>query len=515
MRAWTVGGKYGLSMLLCGFVMLASDSVSAQTPPPPVISLGALPPPYRPADPLANGLAPVPGGLTPDEVGEVAARTRPSIRVKQAELRAAGARSDQAFASFFPRVTATAGYVRLSPLTNTFGSGALVGTKNEGPLLVGPCPGQAGAQCVLDSKGVPAGAQAFVLPVFLNQYTLQASVAVPVSDYVLRLSQALSAAGHGEKAKRLELEAQGLQESADAKVVFYNWVRARGGAIVAREAVAQAKAHLVDAKQVFEVGLLSKADVLRLEAQVAGAEQAEAEGEAFSALAEEQLRTVLGVGQERPMALGIDVMHETPTPPSESLEAAQSQAFERRVEIRALDETVYSLKQVEAVARASYLPRLDAFADATYQNPNQRVFPSHDEFDFTWDVGARLTWVVNDTFTASANVAEARARTEAVSQQKQALRDGLRLEVASAYNDVKKSAVTIEAAERGRTAAEESLRVRRELFRNGKATGVDIVDAEAELTRSRLNQLNARIGLLVARTRLAHATGADVAQKGR
>ena len=507
----------GGAALLCGLLTLVAVPAAAQTPAatptsvaPPVLA-------ERAVDPIATGLAPVPGGLTPDEVGAVAARTRPSIRVKQAELRAAAARVDQAFASFFPRVTGTAGYVRLSPLTLSFGNGALVGAKNEGALLVGTCPGvpAGGPQCVVDSKGTPVGAQAFNLPVFLNQYTFQAQVAVPVSDYVLRLSQAYSAQSHGEKAKRLELEALGLQEAADAKVAFYNWVRARGGAIVAREAVAQAKAHLVDAKQTFEVGLLSKADVLRLEAQVAGAEQAEAEAGAYSALAEEQLRTVLGTGPEKPLAIGVDVMHETPEPPSESLEAAQRMAFDRRVEIRALDETEYSLKEVESVARAGYLPRIDAFADAIYQNPNQRVFPAHDQFDFTWDVGARLTWVVNDTFTAPANVAEARARTEGVAQQKQALRDGLRLEVASAYHDVPKSAVSIEAAERGRTAAEESLRVRRELFRNGKATGVDIVDAETELTRARLNQLNARIGLHVARTRLAHATGADAAAKGR
>jgi outer membrane protein TolC len=502
-------------------IAVASSSGSSQplpsgAPPAPPATGASAALPERGVDPLAAGLAPVPGGLTPEEVGAVAARTRPSIRVKQAELRAAAARVDQAFAAFLPRVTGVAMYTRLSPLTLAFGSGALVGTQNAGLLHVGPCPGGAPGQCVLDSGNLPAGAQPFTIPVFLNQYTFQASVAVPISDYVLRLSQGYAAASHGEKAKRLELEAQALQESADAKVAFYNWVRARGGAIVASEAVAQAKAHLQDAKQTFEVGLISKADVLRLEAQVASAEQAEAEAGAYVGVAEEQLRTVLGVGGDHPLGIGVDVMHEAPTTPSEPLEAAQHQAFQRRLEIRALDETEYSLKEVESVARAGYLPRIDAFADAVYQNPNQRVFPQRGAFDFTWDVGARLTWVLNDTLTAPANVAEAKARTEAVTMQKQALRDGLRLEVASAYNDVAKAAVTIEAAERGLVAAEESLRVRRELFRNGKATGVDIVDAETELTRARLNQLNARVGLLVARTRLAHATGADSApQKGR
>jgi outer membrane protein TolC len=52
--------------------------------------------------------------------------------------------------------------------------------------------------------------------------------------------------------------------------------------------------------------------------------------------------------------------------------------------------------------------------------------------------------------------------------------------------------------------------VRNELFRNGRATSVDLIDAEAEVTRAQLSRLNARIGLLVARVRLDHATGRDV-----
>ena len=73
-----------------------------------------------------------------------------------------------------------------------------------------------------------------------------------------------------------------------------------------------------------------------------------------------------------------------------------------------------------------------------------------------------------------------------------------------------KAAASIEAAERGLASAEEALRVRRELFRNGKATSVDLVDAETAVTRARLQRIDAHVGLLVAQTRLDHATGRDV-----
>src|SRR5205823_6368118 len=101
--------------------------------------------------------------------------------------------------------------------------------------------------------------------------------------------QSYAAASHGVKSARLAMEAEALQVGADGRFAFFNWVRAKGAVIVAAEAVEQAKAHVEDAKKAFSVGLASRADVLRIEAQVAAAQQAQAEAAAMVSLAEEQL----------------------------------------------------------------------------------------------------------------------------------------------------------------------------------------------------------------------------------
>ncbi|MEP7126481.1 MAG: TolC family protein [Byssovorax sp.] len=474
----------------------------------------------RPAvqDPLAIALAAQPGGLTPAQSGEMAGKTKRSVRVKSAELEAASARVDQAFISYFPRLSVSATYTRLSNVPGfSLGSGALVGAADDGLLKVGACPDGPGNNCVNVSKpGVadaPVGAKALTIDPVLNSTAFVASLAVPISDYVFRISQGYSAASHSEKSKRVELEAEGLQAAADAKVAYYNWLRARGSVVVTKQAVDQSRAHVEDANKTFAVGLISKADVLRLEAQLAGAQQTQAETESLALLTEEQLRILLLIPVGQPLAIGADVMHEPVDPVNETLPALQDQALARRLEIRALDETELSLKDAVSIARAGYLPRLDAFADATMANPNQRVFPSQNRFDGTWDAGVRLSWTLNDSFVASGATAEAKARLAGIAEQKNIVRDGLRLEVVSAYADMQKSLATIEASERQLTASEESLRVRNELFKNGKATSVELVDGEAEVTRARLGRLNARIGLAVARVRLDHATGRDVAAR--
>jgi outer membrane protein TolC len=49
-----------------------------------------------------------------------------------------------------------------------------------------------------------------------------------------------------------------------------------------------------------------------------------------------------------------------------------------------------------------------------------------------------------------------------------------------------------------------------DLYRVGRATTTELIEAEADLLNARLAQLSARIGLRIADVRLEHAIGRDV-----
>lgn len=527
MRTMGLGDRFALFFAAAALGALTQAPATANAQPAPDVKKAAEEParpepkapdltlPAKGPDPLATALAPQQGGLTPDAVAESAVKTRRSIRAKAADLRAAQAKVDQALVNFFPRVSATATFLKLSEVESAgLGGGAIVGAKNPGLLLAGPCPaGVPAPACVVDSKGELVGAAKFSFPTINHSYSLTAQIALPISDYVLRISQGYAAASHGANAAKLLLEAEKLQVAADARISFFNWARAKGQAVVIAQSVATAKAHVADAKVAQAAGMVSRADVLRIEAQVAAAEQGLAAAQAFVLLAEEQLRILLQAPADQGLTLGVDILGgSTDDGPSATLEALQKQALERRLEIRALDETQYSLKNLVSLARAGYFPRLDAFADVNYANPNQRVFPSKDEWNMTWDVGIRASWTINDTFSALGAVAEAQAKAQSVGEQKAQLMEGLRLEVTNAYAELQKAAASRASAERGLEAAEESLRVRQLLFKAGKATATDLVDAEREVTAAQFARIEARVGLLVAQTRLLHATGRDMKQ---
>jgi outer membrane protein TolC len=465
----------------------AAATPSAAAPAADAPPLGPTVVPSLATDPLADALRPTPGGLDPGKVAQLAVRSSHSVATKQAELRSAAAKVDQAFVAYFPIVSTSFSYTRLSPVNNALDFGVTI-------------PG-------MDTS--------FSFPVILDNYSFDAQLAVPFSDYLLRLTQAYAAASAGEEAKRLESRAVALQTAADAQVAFLNWIRAKGNRAVAELAVEQTRGHLKDAKVTVEAQLLSRADYLRLVSQLAQAEQLAAAMKNFEAVAEAQVHLAVHLDPDKPLTMGIDVLNAPGGLDRRALPELQQLALVQRVELKALDAGKRAAEQAEWLAFAGYFPRLDGFANFTYANPNQRVFASEAKWDPTWALGLRLSWTVNDTFSTIGKQAEAAGAVQALEEQNQGLRDGIVLAVTAAYQDLRTARSAITAAERSEEAATEALRVRRDVFLAGRATSTDLIDAETELTRARLGRVNAHVDVLVAEAKLGYAIGADVVPADR
>ncbi len=271
-------------------------------------------------------------GLTADEVASRAAATSFDVQARHAELDAANAAVDQAIVGYLPRLSLTGRYLRLSPLPDA-DLGNLLAVSQTAPL--GPIA--AGATIV----NIP-----FTLPALSNQTTLHANLTVPVSDYVLRISQAHAAASRSARAAELNEQAARLKAGLDGRLAYYGWVRAKLQAFVTHQALAQAHDHYSDVRHGFDAGATSKADVLRVEAQVASSELLVQRAEGLARTSEESVRIAMhDPDPARAYALGEDV--RAPLPPlaaPRDVQKLYAEALEKRPEIRALDETAWSLK---------------------------------------------------------------------------------------------------------------------------------------------------------------------------
>jgi outer membrane protein TolC len=63
-------------------------------------------------------------------------------------------------------------------------------------------------------------------------------------------------------------------------------------------------------------------------------------------------------------------------------------------------------------------------------------------------------------------------------------------------------------------SAEEAYRARRDLFRYGRGTSVELADSEADLIRASLAAISAGIDKHLAKVRIEHATGRYVIGRG-
>lgn len=422
----------------------------------------------------------VEGGLTSIEAGRRAAATSRQAAIEQQNVRSAQASVDRTFYDLAPRLTLTASYTRLSPI--------------ELPQLA----------------GIPVETSD-IFPILLNNYFLNAGVVVPLSTYVFSTVQAIRGAEAVREEATLTEQAARVQAAAEARLAYYDWVRAELQVLVAQQSLQSAQAQLERVQRYFAAGRVAQADVPQAEAFTANTELLYQQALTASDVSEQRLRTMMHVPDNQPLLVGEDVTAEFAQGQEQAtLEALYQEAVAARLEIRALDKTAYSLQQAVDVQNAQRLPVIEAFGNVTYANPNQRVFPITEEWNATWDVGVRLTWTLNSFGTASAEAEQTRAQKAQVVSQRQALEDSLRLEILTAYRALREAQLAVVTAGRARVAAEASYESRQQLYQFGRATTFELIEAETARLQARLEVIQAHIALRVARVQLDHAVGRDV-----
>ncbi len=483
----------------------APGAPSPTTPAPtsPVVEARSIP---QATNPVLEAFRPQSGGLTANEVARRAVATSDTLVAKNAELRAAAAQVDSALYKFLPQVTLNATYARLSRVEATLGGGYSVGASAAGPLQVDPGGG------LVDTAGNPVGAYPATmrLPVILNNYSLTASLGVPISDYLLRLSNSIKATKANRDASALRILAERQKVEADARVAFYNWSKAIGQVAVTEKSIDRVKARLKDVQAAFTVGSATRAEVLRLEALVATTEAGLETARAFRELAAQQLAVIMDARSAN-FTLGEDVLAPPQDEPPEPTEKLVAEAQRRRHELLAVDRTIASLQHAEKVIRAGRYPRLDGFADYTYANPNQRYYFS-EGWNGSWTAGLQLSWTLNNILTEGSSAEEMSAQREALIANRRAIVEGLRLEIMAAQTDVRRASAELEAARRAAEASQAAYDTSVQLYRVGRATTADLIDSEAELVNSLLRLVTAHIDTRLAQTKLTHAVGRELSK---
>lgn len=421
-------------------------------------------------------------GLTADQAARRASKEAPLIARKRATVEAASADLSRSRRTLIPVFSGKAAYTRLSPL---------------------------------DPVVIPLGAQQFVIPFLENSYSVGGQVAVNLSDYLVRDPSVIGGASEALSAAKLDKQAASSAVGEQAREIYYEWMRARLQVLVAKRQLSQVESTLAQVKTLLEVQRASTADKLRVESQRAQAQQTIDRLSSAVELREEQLRLLINAPGDEALTSSEDVREDVELPAMPELDELAARATARRAELKAVDAGIHAKEELRRADGSTLLPRLSAFASFDYADPNPRVFPQKDELRLTWAVGLQLSWIINESLVASDTRHRLEAETDELRADRTSLTHRVRLEVLGAMQAVKLARRAIKTSQQGVDAAEEGYRVRKDLFSAGRASVVEMVDVETELTRARIAALDARIDLRIALAKLAYAVGDSSSRRER
>jgi len=399
-----------------------------------------------------------------------------SVRTAEAEQRAARARKQQSMAVFLPRVTAAEEAATTTDPLNAFG----FKLRQEAVTQAAFAPG---------TLNDPERTDNFTTRIQVEQPLLN------LDGFFERRAASRAVRAARERTKRTR-EVMAFQ----VKKAYFGLILAREQLDVIDAALAAARKNARQAENLFQEGLITRADVLAARVRVLDLESRRAEAASRRSTAADQLRFLLGIDIPVPIHATDALTQEAP--PQDTLTAAA--ANRRRSDMQALRHRADAARQQVRARWTAFVPRLNA--RGTYAWIDDTAFGT-DAAGYT--VGASLTWSLFDGFRqiGRAHQAEAELRRAEIALERQALKN--EVEITEAQRDLAATRQRIRQTEAAVEQAEESLRIRSDRYAEGLERTSDLLQAEATLAERRRARLQAlyrhnitlyRLELLTERT---------------
>jgi outer membrane protein TolC len=350
----------------------------------------------------------------------------------------------------------------------------------------------------------PGGIPRVIYPDIPDNYRTRLDLQWPI--YTGGRTDALQRAAEAEAAA---VSADVAVAQADLRLevarAFWAVVTARATVQVLEQGVARAEAHVRDARERLDAGLVPPNEVASAQAQDARERMLliEAQNRRDGALAELARLVGAGPGQALEPATSL----ETSAVPSLAVDALVEEARAARGERRAMVRRVEAADEQQAAASAASRPTVAIVGGADYARPNPRIFPRTDRWQESWDVGVNVGWTLWDGGRAAADVAVAGHLASASRRRLEEFDSVVAVEVRQRTLDISSGRAAVAAAEEGVRAATDAHRVVTERYRAGVSTQTEVLDAEFALLQAQLDRTRALAGIRLAEARLDRAVG--------
>ncbi len=327
-----------------------------------------------------------------------------------------------------------------------------------------------------------------------NLASIGGSVTLPIFTGG-RINVANRAARIGEKMANSELE--GVQNGLTTQLVerYFGLQLARHAVEVRRQVVDGIARHLADAEALEQNGMIAASERLYVEYKAAEAERDLQKAILTAQTAQEALENTLGGASALPVTAmfvldnleDIEYFRRTAVANNELLQQALLQQGLARENVR--------------LQRAEFFPQVAAMGAASFYNWQVSSLVPR------WAVGVGATFKIFDGLTREYRYSAARQTLRSVeSLVLKAERDILLL-VDNSYAEMLNERNLLQSLEASMNFAQEYLRIKRAAFLEGMSTSSDLIDAELNLAKVRVERLEAAYKFDLALARLLEVAG--------
>lgn len=282
---------------------------------------------------------------------------------------------------------------------------------------------------------------------------------------------------------------------------YYDVRSAKGEIEIAAAHVERLTGHRDAAAKRFKVGEVTKTDLLRAEAELAGAKSELIMAENALEIAKAILARVVGLTGDFVIR---DSNARYKNIAAHDLNLLKKTALAERAEMRS---SILQSKMAEKEVRhtkGAYWPTLSI--EAVYMRTEEN--PAHPLFiEESLHVGFRLNFLIFDGGLRRAEIRQTKARQRQAELLREDLRKSINIEVESVYLDLMTQKGILEFLENQVIFAKDNFDLISRKYEFGLATGIDVMDASALLVTSKRQLSEAAYNYELSLVRLKRATG--------
>ncbi len=338
-----------------------------------------------------------------------------------------------------------------------------------------------------------------ISPSILNNYSTKLTLSQPVFTGN-RLSSNTELTEFNSLAAETDFSKDKNQLVLDIKVAYWNYAKSIRLKETLEKNVLQVKARLTDLENLYNNGLATNNDVLRVRVQLSNFEILLLDATNNIDIALYNLNNTLGIPVNT--KLEPKAIIELKQPEIPKLEDLIKESKNNRSDLKSLDFRIKSGEAGITFSKSGWYPQLSLGANYLYANPNPRIFPSQDKFSGTWDIGLTLTYDIWNWKATSYQTKQAEANLEQTKVAKELTENNIDLEVSQNYKSLLSVTAKMKLTKETVEQAKENYRVTSEKYKSGLLLNSEVVEAETSLLLAEINNITTIADYLIVIARL-------------